>query len=118
MRVSCLALLLSFLLVLPLIAQTNRGSIRGSVMDPSGASVPDVEIQAENVGTRIRSATKSNDTGGFVFVSLQPGTYRLIAEVVGFKRAVSDDAYQAAPSLGLEVAGMEFGLADMNYRLP
>ncbi len=85
------AVLLSILLALPLIAQTNRGAIRGSALDPSGAGIPGVDVQAENVGTGIKTTTRSNETGGFIFLSLQPGSYRLTAELAGFKRAVAEN---------------------------
>jgi len=75
----------------PLAAQTSRGSIRGSVLDPSGAGIPNVEVQAENVGTGIRTPTRSNETGGFILVSLQPGTYRITAEAAGFKRSLLEN---------------------------
>lgn len=72
-------------------AQTGRGEIRGSVLDPSRAAIPGVEVSAEDVGTNVRFTTITADDGGFAFLSLPPSTYRLTAELPGFKRAVAPD---------------------------
>jgi hypothetical protein len=34
-----------------LTAQTNRGAIRGSILDPTGATVPGALVHADNVDT-------------------------------------------------------------------
>ena len=38
-----------------LLAQTDRGAIRGSVVDPTGGSIPSAQVTAENTGTQIRA---------------------------------------------------------------
>src|SRR5262245_55290349 len=72
-----------------LLAQTSRGAIRGSVIDPSSAAVAGAQVYADNTGTSIRSTAVTEGDGGFTFSSLAPGNYRLTVEVPGFKKAVA-----------------------------
>src|SRR6476646_1354338 len=71
-----------------LLAQTDRGSIRGSIVDATGAVVPGARVTAENTGTQIRATVLSLGDGGFTFSSLAPGSYQLSVEASGFKKAV------------------------------
>ena len=75
-------------LVTSLVAQTDRGAIKGTVFDPSGGGVPNAHVQARNEGTSILSKDTTNSQGGFTFSALQPGVYEVSAEIAGFKRAV------------------------------
>lgn len=67
------------------LAQTITGSITGSILDPSGASVAKAEIKLTQVATGNIRTLQSNDQGDFVAGSLQPGVYTLTAEAPGFK---------------------------------
>src|SRR5215831_15769046 len=70
-------------------AQTDRGAIRGSVLDPSGAGVPSAEVQARNQDTSDIAHEITNSQGGFTFTALKPGLYEVTATMTGFKRAVA-----------------------------
>ena len=76
----------------PLLAQINRGAIRGSVTDPTGAAVPAVEVQARNVGTSISTTTTTSAEGEFSLRSVLPGVYELSVGAPGFKTAVVERA--------------------------
>ena len=52
-RVILLATLLAVLLAGALVAQSNQGSMSGTVLDSSGAVVPDVKSRTERVSKRI-----------------------------------------------------------------
>jgi len=73
------------------LAQTNRGAIRGSILDPTGAAVAGAIVHADNVDTNARTTLTSLADGGFSFSSLPPGTYSLTVEVSGFKKAVASN---------------------------
>ncbi len=76
----------------PAAAQVRTtGQIVGTVKDPSGAVVPNVDLEVTDVGTGNRQTGKSTDEGGFVFPALQPGHYRMLATATGFEPAVIDD---------------------------
>ena len=70
-------------------AQTDRGAIRGSVLDPSGLGVPNAEVQARNQNTSVIARETTNTQGGFTFTALKPGVYEVTAAMTGFKRAVA-----------------------------
>ena len=65
-------------------AQEFRGLIIGRISDSSGAVIPNASITAK--GPQQTYTTKSNGVGDFNIPFVQPGTYDVTAEAVGFKR--------------------------------
>ncbi len=65
-------------------AQVERGTIAGTVRDPSGAIVPDVEIAVKNVATDVEFKTTTNQAGEYVAPNLIPGEYAVTASKQGF----------------------------------
>ncbi len=65
-------------------AQT--GAITGSVVDQSGATVPNakVTITSERGAVQLRTTT---DSGTYTFPLIEPGVYKLTAEAAGFNKA-------------------------------
>ena len=47
----------------PVMAQFDSGSIQGTVLDPSGAHVPGVQVSLVNSGTGINLKTETNEDG-------------------------------------------------------
>src|SRR5262245_29598392 len=79
------ALVLALLLTcFPGFAQQGRGTISGSVTDPSGAAVPGANITITNVGTNAVFSTQSNEEGFFTAPGLAVGEYIVNAERQGF----------------------------------
>ena len=83
------AILLPFLLLLlaqPVMAQSQN--ITGSVVDTSGAVVPDAIINIGDVakGSIIRQAV-TDESGRFQAMDIQPGKYVVSIEKSGFKKA-------------------------------
>src|SRR6185436_13146386 len=89
MRIITLVLAAGLLGCAALIAQTDRGAIRGTILDPSGAGVPGARVHADNDGTKIRTTVLSLAEGGYTFSSLAPGAYHLSVEAAGFKKSVA-----------------------------
>ena len=69
----------------------NQGSIEGTVLDQSGAVVPDATLTATNTATAISFTTQSNQEGIYRFAVLPVGTYELKAEKRGFAGTVIKD---------------------------
>ncbi len=67
--------------------QTSNATLGGTVSDASGALIPGVTITAANTQTGIVGTVLSNEAGAYQFASLQPGVYRLSAELPGFQTA-------------------------------
>ncbi len=62
----------------PAIAQIGgSGSIRGTVLDTSGAILPGATITATNTATGIATSRQSTEAGAYVISPLPPGDYRL-----------------------------------------
>ncbi|MSV28670.1 MAG: TonB-dependent receptor [Bryobacterales bacterium] len=71
-------------------AQTNRGAIRGTITDPTGAAVANVEAKARNQGTSIVTVSATDPSGAYTFPNLLPGDYELTFTSKGFKKSVID----------------------------
>lgn len=85
-RVSRWTVLLSLLLrCLPVLASAQEATIVGTVTDPSGAVVPNVEILVTNVDTGAVRTLATNDAGQYVVPGLLIGKYDLKAQASGFK---------------------------------
>jgi len=69
-----------------LFAQTYRGSIRGTVQDPSGAVVVGAKVTATSAATGIRRESLTGSDGGYVLAELPAGDYNVTAEAPGFQR--------------------------------
>ncbi len=80
-------LLFSVLLTMSLHAQTITGSIKGVVLDASGAAVPKVKVSVTKSGTNLISNTVSNESGNYTFPFLTIGEYTVTAEATGFKKS-------------------------------
>jgi hypothetical protein len=78
------ALFLCILISAPVFAQVNA-KVGGTVLDPSGAVMPNVAMSAKNNATGIVTNVTSNNSGAYEFSSLQPGTYTVTAMNSGFK---------------------------------
>jgi hypothetical protein len=91
-EVKLAAILVSlFVLILSsqhLIAQGLFGTITGAVSDSSGAVVSGATIKVTDVDTSVTTLWKTNAAGVYNATSLNPGMYRVEAEMPGFKIAV------------------------------
>ena len=66
-------------------AQTVTGSIRGSVVDQTGAALPGAQISARNINTGVVTTTVSDSSGAYNMQTLPIGTYVVSAKKTGFK---------------------------------
>ncbi len=66
-------------------AQTVSGQISGRVTDPQSAVIGGAAVQLTNDLTQQVREFVTDETGGFVFLSLVPGDYSLAVELPGFK---------------------------------
>src|SRR5262245_12732012 len=86
-------------------AQTDRGTITGTVADATGAVIPGVSIEAKNVGTGAVYQAGSSETGNYTLPQLPAGTYELSATLPGFKKFVrSNLIIQVAQTVRVDVS--------------
>jgi hypothetical protein len=65
-------------------AQSSAATLFGTVLDPKGAVVPDVDIAVTNSATSLRRETVTDKAGHFVVPLLSPGRYVVTAQREGF----------------------------------
>ena len=82
---------LILLLAVPSLAQKTSGQISGSVIDSSGAAVPDTTVTVTQVGTGVQRTVTTNGEGIFTIPDLQIGTYRMTVTKNGFKEAITEN---------------------------
>ena len=91
MKRSTLMMLTTWLLLAPISqAQEATGRIAGTVSDPSGAVIPDVQVTVTNTATQVSRNTTTDHDGYYQVLSLPIGTYTVTAERNGFRKVVID----------------------------
>ena len=84
-----LSLALGLLCVLPLAAQTGgEAGIQGSVVDSSGAVIPNATVTATNNATGISTTRLTSSAGLYTISPIIPGVYTVTAKAKGFSEAV------------------------------
>src|SRR5881409_4529152 len=94
---SLLVTICVLLMALAASAQTDRGTITGTVSDATGAVIPGATIEAKNVATGTVYQAGSTETGNYTLAQLPAGTYELSVNLPGFRRFVR-------PGIVVEVA--------------
>src|SRR5258706_8536524 len=68
--------------------QAVTGTILGRVTDSTGAVVPGVTVQIQNVGTGYSRTDKTDSAGRYLARDLPLGTYTVTAQQTGFRTQV------------------------------
>src|SRR6266852_6078706 len=76
--------------------QQISGSITGVVKDSQQASIANAKVTLSNPRQGTSRETTTVTDGGFVFTQVQPGTYNLAVESVGFKKFEQKDVNVSA----------------------
>jgi hypothetical protein len=88
----------------PIFAQSDRGTITGTIGDPAGAVVANAPIQARNVGTGALYQATSTTTGNYTLAELPSGEYELAVSVAGFKKSIRQGlTVQAAQTMRIDM---------------
>src|SRR5438045_1156064 len=66
-------------------AQTALGSLRGSVLDQQGGTLPGVAVTARHVATNTVQTTVTAAEGRYLLANLPPGAYEVTTELSGFR---------------------------------
>jgi len=84
------AIVLSALLYPAAYGQSFRGSIRGTVTDPSGAALPNAKVSAKNIATGLVREAMTGPDGGYVIAELPAGEYTLTADAAQLSPAAQN----------------------------
>ncbi len=74
-----------------LLGQNILGSIVGTVVDASGGRIVGAKVTITNINTGERHEGQSRVGGGYEFLDLVPGVYRVDVEQSGFKKAAREN---------------------------
>src|SRR5437016_9815912 len=108
---SALILGLALVFSMPMAAQRITGTLRGQVLDPSGAAVPDAQVTATNQETGVSVKITATSAGTYSFPSLIPGLYKVEVEAKGFKSFVKTDVNVVANQDNVADAHVDLGVA-------
>jgi hypothetical protein len=90
----------------PAFAQSDRGSITGTVTDPTGAVVPNAKVTATSLDTGETREATSGGEGSYTLPQLAAGRWRVTVEAQGFKSVTVEDfkvAVQVTHSLDFKL---------------
>jgi hypothetical protein len=92
-------------------AQTDRGTITGTVSDASGAVIPGAMIEAKNLSTGATYQAGTSETGNFTLAQLPVGTYEISATLPGFKKFLRSGIIVGVAQIIRVDVGLEVGTA-------
>ncbi|HEY7337595.1 MAG TPA: TonB-dependent receptor [Bryobacteraceae bacterium] len=110
MRTSTLGFLI-LLSSLAAFAQSDRGTITGTVSDPAGAVIASVPVEARNAQTGEIYRVATSGTGNYTISQLPAGAYEISVSAPGFKKYTRQNlTVQVAQIVRIDVA-LEVGSA-------
>ena len=71
-------------------AQSNSGTVRGSVVDPSGAVVANAKVEIQNPVSHFALTAQTDSQGQFQLSNLPFNNYHVVVSIPGFQSAVAD----------------------------
>jgi hypothetical protein len=80
----CTLFLGAFLAACLVFGQSGDGNIVGTVLDTSGAGVPNANVQLLNMDTGVNSTAKTDAGGAYRFNNILVGRYSITASAAGF----------------------------------
>src|SRR5262245_62018623 len=85
-------------------AQATSGDLLGVVTDSTGAVVSNAQVVATNLGTGVKTTTKTNATGEYRFVNLPVGSYSLQMSGNGMTGGIKDVQVQLNKQVTANIA--------------
>ncbi len=93
------------------LAQSDRGTITGTIADQTGVGVANASIEARNIESGATYPVASSATGNYTISELPVGTYELTATLPGFKKFIRQGlTIQVAQTLRIDMV-LEIGNA-------
>jgi hypothetical protein len=101
---------LVFLAAAALFAQSNQGTITGTISDPAGAVVPTAQIEIKNTETGVVYRGGTSATGNYV-LAVPSGTYEITVNATGFKKFVQQNVQVISATDSRKDVRLEIGAA-------
>ena len=77
---------LLLLSAVPADAQVTTADLIGTIRDTTRGVMPGVTVALTNEATGVTRSATTGESGTYIFTSLQPGRYKLTAEIPGFRK--------------------------------
>src|SRR5580658_8181586 len=68
----------------------NSGTVRGTVLDPSGAVIMGATVEIQNPVSHFTQGAMTDSQGNFAFVNIPYNNYHLSVTAAGFESATQD----------------------------
>ena len=97
----------------------STGTLRGTVLDPQGASVPKATVTVTNPATGVAATATTSADGSYQLISLNPGTYEVQVLAGGFEKIVAKGVVITVGQIVVYDAHLQLGSAttvvEVNY---
>ena len=84
------AAFISVILLAAVAAQEFRATLTGRVADPTDAPIANALVTITNRGTNAVNNAKTDSQGNYTVPFLQPGTYSVLVQAAGFRKALRE----------------------------
>ena len=88
-RVASFVALLALALVPTCWGQFETAAVLGTVLDAHGGGIPRASVSLEDLDTGTTQAAVADAGGSYQFLEVRVGRYQVVAEMAGFKKAVT-----------------------------
>ena len=99
-------------------AQSDRGTITGTISDPAGAVVANAPSEARNIETGSLYRAASTATGNYTLAQLPTGAYEIAVLVPGFKRFIRQNVALGVAQMAVEYFGRNHGIEFSAWLFP
>lgn len=104
--------LLIFALGPSALAQTSKGIVVGTVLDPNGAAVSGATVKITNTATGVSKETTSGTDGTYRIEAVDPGSYNVTVNAAGFKASTRENVAIAGSQTNDLPFSLEVGSAN------
>ncbi len=90
-------------------AQTSKGFVVGTIVDPAGAAIVGANVRITNASTGVSRESVSTADGSFRFDAVEPGTYKIEITQSGFKTVTRENLVVVAAQTSTALFQLEVG---------
>ncbi len=94
----------------------NAGTVRGSVLDPSGAAIAGATVQIENPVSHYNQTAKTDTQGNFAFVNIPYNNYHVLVNASSFQNTGQDVDVRSPLPLDIKI-GLTIGAASQTVEV-
>ncbi|MEN3334996.1 MAG: hypothetical protein V7641_4361 [Blastocatellia bacterium] len=108
-----MAVLLSSVSPLAVLAQQATATLNGRVVDANGGTLVTARVTAKQKATGVERETETNDAGFFVLTNLPPGDYEVRITATNFREKEYSAALQVGQTVSLDVT-LDVGISNVD----